>query len=137
MSMKRTASPMPVCLSPILVGERSDRFKIGPRFWARTYTVACGQCIRCRVRKKRSWTGRVLLEASEQLAKGRPAGRVLTLTYAPGNDPGVLLKNDVDAFLRRYVVAHGSARFLYSGEYGEIEGRPHWHVILFGHQSLR
>lgn len=45
---------------------------------------------------------------------------------------GVLTK-DISKFIRRLRKTGVSARFYACGEYGEKLGRPHYHVLLFGH----
>lgn len=58
-----------------------------------------------------------------------------TLTYDPAHLPHTLQKGDLSGFLKRLRFHLGkkrTVRFFGCGEYGEREGRPHYHVILFG-----
>lgn len=89
-------------------------------------SVRCGQCRQCRLRRKRSWVGRLRLE--NQMHE---ASRFLTLTYA--QDPGILNPDDLRDFLKRYRYHYGKCRFFAVGEYGDRNGRGHWHLIIFGH----
>lgn len=57
--------------------------------------------------------------------------RFLTLTYA--KDPGTLDYQDFQLFLKRYRENLGPCRFFAIGEYGEENGRGHWHALIFGH----
>lgn len=100
--------------------------------------VPCGQCMACRINKRRQWTARILLEAS------RCAQSVfVTLTYDQENVPRavcdglvqeVLVPDHLSEFIRalRDSKSMGKIRFFGCGEYGENTQRPHYHVILFG-----
>lgn len=54
----------------------------------------------------------------------------VTLTYADA--PVSLQYGDYQRFMRRLRYARGYARFFCSGEYGDENGRPHFHAVLFG-----
>ena len=88
--------------------------------------VRCGRCRYCRVRRKQQWLGRILLER-----RSHTAARFLTLTYA--EDPGILDVSDLQKFLKRYRDHYGECRYFAVGEYGERNGRGHWHLLIFGH----
>lgn len=87
--------------------------------------VRCGRCHPCRIRRKQSWVGRLLLEAADFSHV-----RFLTLTYE--EDPGELSVRDLQLFLKRFRVSFGQARYFAVGEYGEVSGRGHWHLITYG-----
>lgn len=114
----------------------------------RPYTAAnlalpCGKCIGCKQAKAQEWAARAMHEAREH-----EHSIFATLTYAPQHLPkgGTLLPRDLTLFLKRLRQAmarhrshppalnHGKLRYLASGEYGDIGGRPHYHAILFGVQ---
>ena len=98
----------------------------------------CGQCMPCRLNKRREWTHRMILEQARH-----EKSCFVTLTYADEEipltdvlgmpvptlnteDPKKWLKN-----LRRAV--HPTVlRYYYVGEYGDESGRPHYHVALYG-----
>lgn len=95
----------------------------------------CGQCLPCRINRRRIWTHRIMLE---QLTCS--ASAYLTLTYADGNLPmtddyrPTLCKRDVQLFLKRLrkrFKTH-TIRYYCAGEYGGSFGRPHYHFCLFG-----
>ena len=119
------------------------------------YEVPCGQCMNCRINKKRFWVGRILAEAAYT-----ENATFWGLTYAEENVPTVgfgpyadaltLRPKDLTDFIKRWrkmrpVVAtktdpltnrkspvYGeSFRYFAVGEYGDL-GRPHYHVIAFG-----
>jgi hypothetical protein len=80
--------------------------------------------------KARQWGIRCLHEA-----KLWPVNSYVTLTYndeslPPGQS---LCLRDVQLFLKRLRKAREPARirFFLGGEYGEINGRPHYHALLF------
>lgn len=62
----------------------------------------------------------------------------ITLTYAPEHLPknGTLVKEDFKLFMKRFrkKIAPEKVRYYMCGEYGEKNGRPHYHAILFGYQ---
>lgn len=86
----------------------------------------CGQCMPCRVNKRRSWTGRILLESHLHAHNC-----FATLTYK--ENPLSLDPRDLQLFLKRLRSIYPSRlRFFGVGEYGDRFGRPHYHVALFG-----
>lgn len=84
----------------------------------------CGQCICCRVNRKRTWTARICLES---LACRESS--FVTLTYSDEHLPasGSLSK----AHWREFTNGIGY-RYFGCGEYGERLSRPHYHLVLFG-----
>lgn len=92
----------------------------------------CGQCMPCRVNKRRTWTGRILVEALEH---GFDCCSFLTLTYEDDWLPagGSLDREDIRGWLKRVRKVFGAGvRHFTVGEYGEKFGRPHYHSIVFG-----
>lgn len=91
--------------------------------------IPCGQCWGCRLRRAQDWELRITHEAAMW-----PNNCFVTLTYAPGQLPpnGSLCHRDFQLFMKRvrkefkHVV-----RFYMCGEYGEENGRPHFHACLF------
>lgn len=92
-------------------------------------TLPCGQCIGCRQERSRQWAVRVMHEAALH-----PYNSFLTLTYSPEHLPygDTLVKSDLQNFLKRLRKYH-KVRFYACGEYGPVNGRPHFHVCLFGY----
>lgn len=101
--------------------------------------VGCGQCIPCRISRRRLWTDRQVLES---LCHGDTI--FVTLTYedshVPVNEDGaqVLDPNDVRLFFGRLRkrVGYGVFRYFGCGEYGDQTWRPHYHFNLFGLNML-
>lgn len=57
----------------------------------------------------------------------------VTLTYSPENLLSLSLKyRDFQLFMKRLRKACGPTRFFMCGEYGDENGRPHFHALLFG-----
>lgn len=104
------------CVAPIVVKAETGLLS----------EVACGQCRSCRLRRKRAWVGRLILES-----KRHAFSRFITLTYK--DDPGILDYRDFELFMKRYREKHGKVRFFVVGEYGGRNARGHYHAILFGH----
>lgn len=108
----------------------------------------CGQCVPCRINRARQWVGRMLLESYEH-----PASCFITLTY---NEPSLpfgetVRKRDVQLFLKRLrlkcqdpvfyrkvrvATIAREIRYYVCSEYGDENGRPHYHGILFGVSPL-
>lgn len=97
----------------------------------------CGRCLACRIARRRTWTHRLMLEAAQHSDKS-----FLTLTYAPENlvftlnsRRPTLWRGHLSDFLKRLrgYVSPARIRFYACGEYGEDNGRPHYHMILFGY----
>lgn len=92
----------------------------------------CGQCIPCRVKRRRLWTIRLLLEARVHLV---PSWFV-TLTYSEEHVPqnGSVDPKHLQDFLKRirYYARVPRVRFYGVGEYGDLTLRPHYHVVLYG-----
>lgn len=98
----------------------------------------CGQCMPCRVNKRREWTHRIMLEASL-----REDNCFMTLTYEDGKIPisssgfPTLDRNDLDLWLKRFrkAISPLKLRFYAVGEYGDQTQRPHYHVAVFGYPT--
>lgn len=91
----------------------------------------CGQCLPCRINKRRLWTHRILLES-----KCHEHSTFTTLTYSPDNYPqgGNLVPPHLQLFLKRLRKAESPRllRFFAVGEYGDDTERAHYHAVLFG-----
>lgn len=90
--------------------------------------LPCGGCIGCRTSKARAWAFRCHLELHQH-----PSATFTTLTYADA--PPTLIKRDLSLWLKRFRRVLGPARpirFFACGEYGENNGRAHYHAIIFG-----
>lgn len=91
----------------------------------------CGQCLPCRINRRRVWTLRLMLEGLNHAESS-----FVTLTYAPEflPDNGSLIKKHVQGFLKRLrkSLEPQKIRYFACGEYGEISQRPHYHLIIFG-----
>lgn len=109
-----------LCARPALMGDEA---------------FPCGQCLACRVNRRRIWTHRCVLEAGLHAESC-----FVTLTYDQAHVPadGSLRRSDVRAFIKALRKRFYPARFRYYGvgEYGPSTWRPHYHVILFGVSPL-
>lgn len=96
-------------------------------------TVACGQCMGCRLERSRQWAVRITHET-----KCHDETCFLTLTYSDENLPknSSLVKTHVPLFIKRLrkSLEPKKIRYFQCGEYGEQTKRPHYHMILFGHE---
>lgn len=91
----------------------------------------CGQCLPCRINRRRQWSTRQELESLTH-----DENCFVTLTYAPEHIPriGSLQPRDLQLFVKRLRQRAGSRRlrFFAVGEYGERGERPHYHLSVFG-----
>ncbi|AXH76776.1 MAG: replication initiator protein [Microviridae sp.] len=94
-------------------------------------TIKCGQCIGCKLENSRVWAMRAVHET-----KLYKRNCFITLTYDEENLPhrGQLNYDDFQQFMKRLRKKYGeNIRFYMCGEYGTLNGRPHYHAILFNH----
>nr|CAI9750321.1 replication initiation protein [Cressdnaviricota sp.] len=96
----------------------------------------CGQCLSCRINKRRVWTLRLMLENYYH-----EKACFVTLTYRDDDLPfdlcsgvPVLEKRDCQLWLKRLRKRFNGTevRYYLAGEYGTRSKRPHYHAILFG-----
>lgn len=105
----------------------------GPYMLHGRVPVRCGQCMACRIARKRAVVARAMLERLQH--RDACCG---TLTYSDEfvGDYQVRSADWVHARDRlRYQVETDlgvKLRFFGIGEYGSDKGRPHWHVVAFG-----
>lgn len=118
--------------------------------------VPCGECTECKLMKAAEWATRCTVESMQW-----EENWFVTLTYEPGEVPiknkitgelvrgeageihsdlvlssPTLLKEDVQSFinrLRSHVKYRGGKeiRYYMCGEYGTLNARPHYHLIIF------
>lgn len=103
----------------------------------------CGQCRFCRIKSKQERTGRILLE----LRAHNYVGSFLTLTYSNDYIPekekypnGNLVKKEVQDFIMRLRHHNGiknKLSYFAVGEYGDINQRAHFHLIIYGIPAKR
>lgn len=117
-----------ICIKPISVGEDGGT--------GRKLTVACGQCVACRMNRARMWSVRLMHEEKYPGEGVALKSVFVTLTYEDKKLPkrGTLVKRHLRNFLKRLrkAVSPARIRFFACGEYGEKYGRPHYHLIIFG-----
>lgn len=84
----------------------------------------CGQCVPCRINRRRVWTARIVLESLAY-----PFSSFVTLTY---NDESLPVNNSLSKEHWREFTKGIGFRYFGCGEYGSLGGRPHYHFVLFG-----
>lgn len=91
----------------------------------------CGQCMPCRLNRRRLWTHRMMLESYMH-----KASCFATLTYGPKTIPqkGSLDPNHTRLFLMRLrkQMYPRKLRYVLVGEYGDLSQRPHYHAAFYG-----
>ena len=95
-------------------------------------SLPCGQCSGCRLERSRQWAMRCVHEAAAY-----DCNAFITLTYDEENLPadGSLNYDHFQLFMKRLrkAIEPNKVRFYMCGEYGEENGRPHFHACLFGY----
>lgn len=108
--------------------------------------IRCGQCAACRLASSRDWAVRCALEA-----ECHEFNYFVTLTYDDFSIPSGefidfkgdiydsnLCRRDVQLFIKnlreweRTENGNTGIKVFYCGEYGDRNGRPHYHLCLFG-----
>lgn len=110
-------------------GKRGLTFSRGASFSGVPVRIGCGQCAGCRLEHSRQWAMRCMHE--RQLWT---YNEFVTLTYDDKYLPpgGTLVYRDVQLFMKRLRKKFGKGVRVYGcGEYGELNKRPHYHLILF------
>ncbi len=130
-----------MCRNPFIRDPSGKLLRLGPNgdFSERQMglPVPCGQCLHCRINKRRVWTLRLMMELRQH-----EKASFVTLTYDSEHVPVVdgvqsLSKRDFQLWLKRirklFDLREGrKIRFYACGEYGTRSRRPHYHAILFG-----
>lgn len=89
--------------------------------------LPCGSCPSCREAHKREWMVRCDLES-----KYHRDNCMVTLTYEERLRPKKLIKRDLQKFIKDLRNDGLKFRYFGCGEYGELHGNCHFHIILFG-----
>lgn len=106
----------------------------GCKFWKlmecqttfKMFPQSCGTCDGCRYHKHESLVSRGIAEAQSAACT-----LFVTLTYADGEKAEWLDYSDVSLFLMRLRKAGHKIRKFSAGEYGEKNGRAHWHLLIY------
>ena len=97
------------------------------------FEVPCGNCMGCKLERARQWSVRMMHET-----KFHAENSFLTLTYsneACPQDYGLDLRH-WQLFMKRLRKSlPQKLRFYACGEYGDLNGRPHYHAIIFGYDA--
>ena len=109
--------------------ENNYNGKKGEHYIIVTY-AKCGVCEECIAEKANNW---VIRNNYEEKAHKKIC--FITLTYA--KNPYFLIKKDLQDFIkrlrRRIEYRKGEKiRYFACGEYGTLNGRPHFHIIIYG-----
>lgn len=104
--------------------------------------VPCGQCLGCRHDRARAWMARIIHEAelwddnwfvtlTYRAKENADAEQLENEWYVPADMS--LDKSHVQLFLKRLRKRRPGQKIRYfcAGEYGDGNGRPHYHLILF------
>lgn len=90
--------------------------------------LPCGKCSACREAYRADWSVRCDMEA-----RYHEQNVFLTLTYRPDTCPRWVSKQHMKRFIRKLrKFLHIKFSYFLCGEYGEANGRPHYHMIIFG-----
>jgi hypothetical protein len=123
------------CYNPLLAYRENGKIIFNKPFpFAKGFNLPCGQCIGCKLSYARQWAIRCLHEAQMH-----ESNCFITLTFndehlVKRNNPFSLDKSEFQRFMKRLrKTVKNKIRFFHCGEYGEKNGRPHYHALIFGH----
>lgn len=119
------------CINPIrlqMKGKNLQKYPDGLK-------VPCGKCLACHIKQKEEWSMRVLHELYSHSDYS-----FITLTYADDSLPvnATLRKDHLQKFFKRLrsdLKRHKfdiKLKYFACGEYGTLNNRPHYHIILYG-----
>ncbi len=115
-------------------GKRPIVFSAAEGYVDMPVKVPCGQCVGCRLERSRQWAIRIMHEASLS-----EENCFVTLTYDDkhlprGGSLDVGPKGAFTKFMKRLRRRFDGkrVRYFHCGEYGDRNGRPHYHACLFG-----
>lgn len=128
------------CYRPIPASQNGPNVKLWPPIGESNISLPCGKCIGCRTDRATMWAHRATHEASQW-----QNNQFLTLTYDDEHLPpeSHLDPRHLQLFIKRmrkYADSihttlgrdrGASIRYLACGEYGETNGRPHYHALIF------
>lgn len=116
-----------MCYAPIQI-ETSEKSQVLTNDYQKYMLVPCRQCLECRQSRAKEWALRCHFEIQNHKETS-----FLTLTYE--KSPVVLIKKDIQDFIKRLrkSIQPKKIKYFLCGEYGEKKRRPHFHIILFGH----
>lgn len=148
--------------------EVEELVEVRPLLENQIQQIDCGQCIGCRLKYSRSWADRLVLESmqypetntwcitltySDEAFQLRDKhDKLLHPSFLTRTDletgvidtVPVLYKRDVELFMKRLrktfaEFGYDNIRYYCAGEYGDKNGRPHFHMVLFniGFPDLR
>lgn len=107
------------CVKPLILDNESK------------LVVPCGKCVQCRIARSREWAIRMVHESMMH-----KDSVFLTLTYNDSELPfnGELKKSEIQNYMKRLRKRLSGRKIKYYavGEYGDLYGRPHYHVMLYG-----
>lgn len=98
-------------------------------YFHKAYNVyfPCGQCLPCRQKRKKNWTARMIYESLLH-----SNSTFLTLTYNDDNVPATMQRDDLRKFFKKLWKRSIKFRYFACGEYGSMNHRSHFHVVMFG-----
>lgn len=131
------------CYHPIPAYQetRGGPVKLGPPLGTANLALPCQKCVGCRTDRATMWARRCTHEAQQW-----DSNIFLTLTYADDHLPeeAHLEPHELQKFFKRLrknahgdrSIPHGDKRispirYFACGEYGEENGRPHYHAAIF------
>jgi hypothetical protein len=96
------------------------------------FTLGCGRCLPCRIRRRRIWTHRMMIESLHY-----ENNCFVTLTYKDMPLCTSICKTHLRNFIKRLrrKIEPMKIRFYAVAEYGDKNLRPHYHLLLFGYPN--
>lgn len=95
------------------------------------FQFPCGQCLNCKINRRRDWQSRLLLEAASH-----KYAAFATFTFEDRGIRTILRRSDVKWLMRQLRFHYPSLRHFTAAEYGDKFGRAHYHCALFSDVPL-
>lgn len=124
----------PVKAFPVAGGGRYALHTCPPGHSGAFSWVNCGKCRGCQMDWTRQWSLRCVHETRVHESKyGDGSSWFATFTFDPEHLPAdqCVSKRDLQLLWKRFRKAGFRVRYVGRGEYGERDGRPHYHAILW------
>jgi len=109
----------------------SSPFKVKIPDTGHIVDIPCGHCTGCRIQRSREWAARIIHEMVYF-----KDNVFICLTYDKEHLPSdnSISKKELQCYFKRLRkdIYPKKIRYFACGEYGDLNGRPHYHAIIFG-----
>lgn len=123
------------CYKPLIAYRLDGQITFNKPFvYAKGFNLPCGRCTGCRIEHSRQWATRLMHE--QQMHE---QSCFITLTFNQHSlekrkNPYTVDRTEFQKFMKRLRKKTGKKlSYFHCGEYGDLNKRPHYHAIIYGH----